>query len=1404
MTLNIKHFDCRLNQWLDDPSHESGILTEKLENTLLEEFFPEGSDRFSFGHIDEYSSPEELKNHPNGDVLLLASGTRLLYGSPEYLTKIEEICPDPKDRGAYGSIFLGSCKESVKQNLNVLVVDDEGIAREDENGNPTGEWEVEPGENGGILPKEEAFKLVGDCHGKIAPELAQTLGGGKTNKVIQHRLRFGEARFGKGTVAPWDLENLPFTDAENRPKIDTLLPLSSFKGGDKKNSPMQPGLYKNVPIWMGQKDMSPDPNKSKTAISQVLASAPEGIRDFLEEIEIHALELRENQNDPRQLAQKYVEDYENRKAIQSENSEDTEETEQEQPEEQFMYRLIKADLESGHLQLLETQKVQNELQRFLQNKWRDIATGKSLKFNRGMIISSKNLKEGEICDTRFLEGEELLNFRSPYLNSNGMCVNINKYVPEAYNADGEALEGVIAVSDETLNRIAERYRNQGITEPLPAETESQRQGRDFDGDTMGVELASKYPNFTDEIKRRNAPGNAYAPTQKEKKISFTNEDGTSWDFPDIAHFMSDGISVGRINNFVTAVEALESEGEFLKNRATPQQKQKYIQEIASHYAKLIKQDEGENDDFLPEQFRDRMTEIVQIAQQPQITESELDRAFDLNRSIYRNLIEEGCYQNQIAVDMFKSARAPDTALIQEYEKLLYRPVEYIKDKKDKNVYTSRNNQPRVIKTNGFSPVELVIDQTNEIWQESSLETRPTVQFRNLFDETYSPQQKKLAEQQKSEFDNLFSRAATASRALEEEKGPNLSVVTRKGREIQMSNVLKSQHPALFPEKSTGGVPPPLQLEEMRLEENRGRTSHRLVAKALDAEGNWKIFGTVCENSRLEHNLQAGGKAEIAEYSLQPGFDKRAVKLQFNQAFEKLEEWTNSINPDERLQFAAAAWHVGTSRESSEKANSDYKVSNFSFYAFKDELLDRVASHPITEFDLAGLNKEAIAGPGDNPIPVKFAPAEEEGRVQVLSGDRKIAYVSQVGPQMPLSTKAVGIVQLQPAATATLSHPELSSPVKINKVSQGDFAKENLNLETAIEIRLEKPKYPALTLNGRSLGRLDKDSVETLKQVGALSEGLTFPATLQSEGTGRGKRAVVTTAKGNILKTAQQYSSYSHRTFSGERAQLSVQLIPENQVVPTAYIGNRKVGEISDKASRETLIQAGINQHGQILEGAKIESNATTAQLSLDPDTIEYPELGKWVKRNTPENESSTTPLNASQAIRQRLVQKPSLSYQTAGEMGLVVDRRRAQRTADWLRSQGIQLRIPDPQTTEAETARGYQVFLLDPEQLPEETKTTMASRTGKPLQHDGLNSQYRQELFKQTPVKKSQLNPLYPAPMAAGILEPTGEPPEAETRVKTIEETETVLETANPIHQVETALDAETDVRAENPKIELH
>ncbi|MBN3906674.1 MAG: hypothetical protein HWQ35_08965, partial [Nostoc sp. NMS1] len=1178
MSLQFQHFDPRLNQWIHtdgDNQNPQSILTEKLDNTLLEFYFPD--QQFSFGHIDEYSTPEDLRNHPNGHTLLLSSKTRLLYGSPECLEVIEKLCPDRKDRGAYGSIFLGGCKNSIYEELNILIVDDSTEAQ---------------GENGGIINKENAFKLVGDCYGQISTQLYDKLTKreeqqDKSYRVIQHRFGWTETdgedtkyRFGKGTLRPYSFDKIEYADTNNEPKIDLILPLSSFKGTDKDHPDkptkpqIQPGLYKQK-IWLGEKSQS---ERCKTAISQLFASFPQGIKDFAEELEVQAQKLAEAQDDPRIVAQLYCENYEKRKEFseeqkksleqeiiesvkadtlgkQVENNSDedlelNDELDESQKDDMFMYKLIKADL-LGHQQLLETEKVKQELSRFVQSQWRDIAVGKTLTFDRGMIIPSKELKNGEICVTWIDENEKVLNFRSPFLNSNGLCVSNNKYVEDRLAPDGTDLQGIIVVNDEDHKRILARIEAleaQGIqhNEVNPLETESQRQARDFDGDCIGVALALQYPNFTAEAEYRNQPENAYRPTVKEKKQSFYLENGTQPPFEKIAIHMSDSISVGIINNQVTALEALESEIEVLKTYGNLEQQSTYLDQVSKHYQSLFEQEHDEKPKPIRAEYKPFMQSVVALAENPNRRREIIQQAIDVNRLMYREMIGEGCYQNQIAVDLFKSAKKPEMDKIRENSRYLYRDVNYIKDKKSSSVYLNTGITPK-----GYSPVELLISQTNKYFQESQLESRPIVQFKDLFKGVeFTPQQKFAAIAAKYEFDLKFNAAVRASRRRETESGPSAIIQTNSGTQLEITNLTRYGHPLIWKAQTLN-----IRLDEIKF--TNSERPHRLLVVAQiddevgsDGKPAYRNLGTVSQRSVTDHNLKAGMTMQGAKLlELKPELTRSQTKLLFALANDAAEAFYAKIPESEKLASAAAAWNICASRQDElevarkENANPQAiakKVSNFAFAAFPNEIISRLEKLQFSEPKLVTLNNEANQFLGrkwnpdeKHPIEIRAShhPPGHERHVSRLlfvqdaDGEYKeFAMLETRTGQLPIGTKAqANFLGVEPAtAKATIGLPG-NEPIEITirELKNFSYAGQVFNAEP---INLEFGTVPIpdktvkIKLDGKTLGELDSDSAQQLKQINYLKNGnpLKLKLTSISE-TGDQAFVLGESPNGNLLK-----------------------------------------------------------------------------------------------------------------------------------------------------------------------------------------------------------------------------------------------------------------------------------------------
>lgn len=1373
MTLKFRHFDTRLNEWIKNPSDPSGILTEELDNTLLEAFFPNAQTDFSFGHLDENSAAQDLYNHPEGDVLLLSSGGRLVYGPQEYLSQIEAFCPDRKDRGAYGSIFIGACQNAVLRPLNILIINDE------------------TGENGNILADDVAWRLVGDCHGKISPQLAIELSGSMSH-VLQHRLGClgGEldGRFGKGTLAPKYLDDLPRSSQE-KTRIDLILPTSSFKGGDKKNNPIQPGLYTNQRVWLGEKDRS---QQGTVAISQTLDCAPFGIKDFLRQIEQQALELAEIQKDPRQIALHYCNAYEqfqkNRQQSLDDTTEESEgsELEFEESQDPLMYRLIKADLE-GHCQLLSSQKVVDELERFMQNQWRDLAVGKSLKFNRAMIIPSKDLINGEICDLRFPEGEELLNFRSPYLNSNGMCISQNKYVADAFDPDGKPFIGVVVVNDETRERIAQRIealRNAGITtdEVVPTETESERQGRDFDGDTIGTETAKRYPHFTEEVRRRNLPENAYAPIKKEAKASFPADKP----FEEIAIFMADGISVGVINNHATALEALESEIDLFREYGTVSPKQDYVQTVGQHYLQLMAQENHHKSPIpIKEQYRDFIIQFVNIANQKVLTPELIDQALLLNRQMYHEMISEAGYQNQIAVDIFKSNRAPDLEVVKENSRLLHRPVDYIKDKKQQNVFRESG-----ISTNGFSPKELIIQLVNEIYEANPLESRPTVQFRELFPPIYKEEQLKQAEAIKVKFDELFNAASIQNKRLKTEKGPILRIQTQKGTEIEVSNLTQYKHSALFGVngelKQSNGTFPQLNIKIIENQKGLHQKTHRwkVLAQessqvASDDSSQFFPLGTLSEHSRqiLTSLLNEESLARIksgeglitknVSVEVASPLSQRQVKLMFRKAYDFLGEFNKTIPQEQKRAMAAACWHLGTNRGgedqgggSGEKGNRpEYKISNFSFAAFPEQVIEQLEQLQFTNLTVTGIHvAESNQHYGrvwdsTQKLPIEILVRQDlpsdhprYNRPLVFVEGQEFAPLESRSAHLPIGTQALAAVEANPSHTlyVQLNNPRINQPIQIGKVQQHSFANQTFRDESAsLTLSFVKPEpTPVIKLGHQILGELDQASINILEAAGRLVDGKTLEVSLQRQGKGYGSYLIATTALGNYFRINKLSKSFWERSFNQEFVAVTVGF-KERSPEPVLMKEGKVLGVLTQKESKQALSKAGLLVEGQQFPKAVVNSHVTTATVTVDPDTVVYPQ--SWTKLAPEADQCNTASpsLLYSQMFRTKLTQLPPLlflkedyEWTTANgqveeqpALGLSVDARLSPATKEWLSAQGVQWQEAfDPDWVELERERGYEVVFMKPDLVPLSVLEPLLERCGELLQASGQPNTYLERL----------------------------------------------------------------------------
>ena len=1256
--IKLRHFNLSTGKWLNNPFTTDNSLTENLENSLLEHYFPGRESEFSIGQITDENREDKFM-HPNGDTLLLSSGSRLLYGPAECLETIEKLCPDAKDRGAYGSLFLGSCNNSItKDQLNVLVVDDD------------------TGKNNKVIDDRLAWGLTGDCHGKITPKLALELLG-TDNQVIQHRLSLPALnRFGKGTLAPADL-----------PKgIDLVLPKSSFKGGLEK---IKPGLYQ-TPVWIGVKDYS---RETKICISQLYPSFPDGMKDFLRRSESDALQLATKQTSVVSLAHHYCE----KKANSSQNTDDLP-----------MYKIIKADLEN-HQQLLNSPKVVKELKRFAQNQWKEIAIGRNHKFERAMIIPSKKLKNGEICVPYLPEGEEIINFRSPVLNSNGVCISKNVYVPEAYNHRGLPLEGVIVVNDETIDRM----RARGVPEAqIPMETETQAQARDFDGDTVGFALAVDYPALTKSIKERNLNQNRYEPVKKEEKRSFGD-----LSFERIARIMANS-PVGQINNQLTGLIALESEMDIIDRFGTHDDKSKYVEKLVDHYQKLIKNNDLDTSDpkHISPQYH---SSIRSIANTPSsLTPEVIKSVLAENKKLYRSLIASVSYENQVAVDMFKSNRQPNLKVIEEAKIITHRTPSYIVDKKKSHVYI---DSP--LTSNGNSPVEILINQTNNIFNSSTKQLEPlgANKFKGLFPNDFTPAQKLKVQEVKRKYDQLLSLAIESSAQYKQGNKKRFSLFTASGNQIEVYDLR----------------------QKINQDDTFVKTKRDGTFILVDTTN--KYVASIKKSSAQKLKLKNGDRLSNCSLEQLEPLTPQLIRLYFKNASDYAKSFSDSVkalNDKEKQQFINTTWHLS---HSSKGTNN----SNFAYVTFPDEIAKQVQSSQLRSLTITGLQYDENQGASKYGQVQNFEVQENsEGKKLLLSDGQQMGFIRSEDNNLSSNLKFKGIITADHIYTATLKLPNYLTPIKFGKVNEHHyqstrFTGESVNVEL---INYQPPPVPVIKLNNKIIGEIDDDSYSLLKS------NKQNQVVLDSFGDGFSQYSLASLPDNKCIKITNQHR-YQNQVFDSQS--VVVQIGIKKSTPSLAVKVNGRIAGVftcNQKASQDALAQhLKTNNLSGARFKANIESNLTTAKVNVIRDSVAKKTLSKdGLQLNY--QEIIDRAMLATFSDRQQdnpfllaLKKLPTIPWKLTEnnqEKYLIsIDTEIEAKTTQWLGKKNIKhFVIP----SEEENLRGYSVIELDPKMLPPPVeKQLLKSNNGQWLSGDVnfstlSDSPYHDRLYQYPPLDRYQ------------------------------------------------------------------
>jgi len=1024
MALNIPHFDTKLQGITE--------INEKVENSLAEYLFPDTE--FALTHIYENSTtPEELQKYQNLTPQF-ANGEKVYFASNEVR---EQLYPNKSDGAAYGSLVFTPCEDFQElRNLKILVIDDS------------------TGDNGGLMPNDQAKKLVGDCYGRMSPHLAKELTG-SSNTPFQFRLgikpQSGSVhRIAKGTLAP-----------SRQLKYDLVLATSSFKGR-KDDSKIEPGEH-TLTMGIGVKTLAEYGKHSLG--TQILVNYPKGVEaDILPRIKAAAQRLASLQSDPRKIAQYFIDKHEQTSLSDDNESQidelepSTEQSENINAKEQYnqhFYSLLKSCI-SNHPQLLEHPNIVSKLTKLIRKEWVDIATGRAIKFQAGLAQPSLELQKDEVCVPHLPEGEKLIVTRSPLINSNGVITLTNKHLPEFANS-----QGTVHIHPETAAAYLQA---------------------DFDGDRLAYERASLYPTLTAEIEAYQLPENRHADVIKAEKQAYVADT-----FGEIAIAASSN-KIGLIANNIQQAVALHNEIDSLPES----EKGNFFFNLKEQCYKIAATDLNSWD--IPEAKKQQCLSIQQQASK--LIKSPPGREPTTELAIAKQILFETVdilsNELQTAADGPKSSARPNEDVLRFANTILdFREVVWISDKKQEDVYSNR-----IMGSVNYSPIDQMIQVANQVWQEHHLESLPTNQFGNFFPKNYTPAQEEIAKQIVKTYNELYSEATTLKKQANQEPGPQLIITSAtSGKQLLITDLIKYNHPDVW------------QSETLNIKLSQSGKNLIASAQVKNNPTQWKPLGKVSLQSVKSHNLQAGMTLSQAKTELTLGITPQQIKAKFQEARD-FAEAIKSQYGQQTYQIQSAIWR--TAHASNQKYYEDYSKASAAFNIFPEIVAEQAKEFQFNPITLSGIYHPTNEWSQDlSNKTVNFEVALETrsdhpnfNKRMILVEGKRIAPISEKDYQLPIGTKGEGTLTPTPSATliATTHH---GNTLKIGQIGKYDFAGQNFSqVPATLTIGFINPpgKYnpvPVVKIQDKVLGVIDPGDREKLKAVGLLKPGTKLNTTLQS-------------------------------------------------------------------------------------------------------------------------------------------------------------------------------------------------------------------------------------------------------------------------------------------------------------------
>ncbi|MEA5574571.1 hypothetical protein [Calothrix sp. UHCC 0171] len=925
------------------------------------------------------------------------------------------------------------------------------------------------------------------------------IGGRKTGNVVEkYSLPLNSPQSlqrGEPPEVCWE-ENLPSNFSPQRAALPTPpIPHSP--------APLQPGEY-IMTMGIGNKT---DAYYGITSTgAQFWNSFPQGIKnDVLPLLERRLEELRDIADDPRKVAQDYINSIEARfkhqmqSLMKSEDLIDFDNLDfgdiENQIDEMFssmnsennlIYRILKTDLER-HYQLLEHPKIIDKLQEYLREQYMDCATGRFIKFDSAMAQTCHDLAANEVCYPKFPDGAELIVYRGPTANSNTVDIYINRHLP-----------------NELLDIGTIKMSPQGLKHSLS----------DCDGDRMAIALASKFPHTAAEIKQKQLPENRYAEIIKPEKQAY------------IGSF--ERIALDAMENKIGVVANLCMKGIALENECVSipdGEAEKFIRDISCAAVEMLK---AENQSFgsvkYPNNLRSHIVELAQLCPQSHQEQSQysiipqfkIGEILERIGKFYHNVVGALGGELQIEVDRGKSANRSNPEVVNACNTIIkcFDVAPWVEERKWEDVYTKRD-----INIKGHGAIDMMAKMTNDAFSESAIAARSTQQFQYLFKGVeFTPIQKASAVQIKKIYDSLIHRAIAISREVEQSPGLKIIATNSQGQQIEIVGLAEKKHPNLSDDRKLD-----ITVVANKSPYSKSHNKWIAIAPVFDTEGKPELqsngqpktqhLGYVSETclQQLQGEIKPFNEFRNLEKEIVSGFTTSQVRAAFKQVREYAIAIRENIPDAEKEAFAAAMWQISTaSKEDTERV---FKKTSAAFAIFGEELVERLDKLQFTEFAVVGTHK-----PSNEYLGRKWVGEKVECRIEQLPDptnpehnkrwlvveNKKLGVFRSESAQLPIGTSFNAEMTSPPSASVLITSTQ-GNQLKVGQLRKYAFPEREWKGEDGvIIIKIAgngKAVTPLAFVDDKPLGVVDKESFqllsERLKTRSIKVDGFQFQGKLES-------------------------------------------------------------------------------------------------------------------------------------------------------------------------------------------------------------------------------------------------------------------------------------------------------------------